>query len=50
MKACMGREADGSLVRKAGIMAIATVGGTVVAGDAVAVELPAGEWVKLGPV
>jgi MOSC domain-containing protein YiiM len=50
MKACTGREADGSLVRKAGIMAIAVVGGVVAVEDAIAVELPAGEWVKLGPV
>jgi MOSC domain-containing protein YiiM len=50
MKACMGRGADGSVLRKAGIMGIALMGGMVAVGDAIEVELPAGEWLKLGPV
>jgi MOSC domain-containing protein YiiM len=50
MKACLDREADGSLVRKAGIMGIVLLGGVVSTGDAIGVELPAGNWVKLGPV
>ncbi len=50
MKACMDHDPDGSLVRKAGVMSIALRGGVVAAGDAIGVELPAGEWVKLGPV
>jgi len=50
MKACMDRAADGSLVRKAGIMGIALASGEVRMGDAIEVEFPAGKWVKLGPV
>jgi MOSC domain-containing protein YiiM len=50
MKACLGRDAAGGVVRKAGIMGIALAGGVVRVGDPVAVEMPAGEWVKLGPV
>jgi MOSC domain-containing protein YiiM len=50
MKACMDRAADGSLVRKAGIMGIALAGGVVWAGDVIAVELPAGEWKRLEAV
>ena len=43
MKATLDRDADGNLVRKAGVMAIVLTGGEVRPGDAVAVELPAGE-------
>ena len=50
MEACLGRDAGGGLVRKAGVMAIVLVGGEVRAGDAVAVELPPGEQVPLRPV
>lgn len=50
MKACMDREPDGSIVRKAGIMAIAVANGLVRANDSIRVELPAGKWTKLGPV
>jgi MOSC domain-containing protein YiiM len=50
MKACFGRDAQGGLVRKAGIMGVAAVGGVVRVGDAVEVELPDGPFVKLGPV
>ena len=50
MKACLGRNAEGAMVRKAGIMAIALLGGLVSAGDSMRVETPAGPWVKLGPV
>jgi hypothetical protein len=31
-------------------MGIALMGGMVAVGDAIEVELPAGEWLKLGPV
>lgn len=41
MAATLDRDAQGGLVRKAGVMAIVLAGGTVRPGDAVAVELPA---------
>jgi MOSC domain-containing protein YiiM len=50
MQATLGRAADGSLVRKAGVMAVVEVGGEVMAGDRIAVELPAGEHRSLLPV
>jgi MOSC domain-containing protein YiiM len=49
MAACLGRDADGELVRKAGVMAIVLAGGEVRAGDAITVELPA-VHVALKPV
>lgn len=50
MKACLDRAADGSVVRKAGIMAVALAEGLVRGGDSIAAELPEGNWVRLGPV
>lgn len=41
LKAVLGRDADGKLVRKAGIMGVVLKGGEVRPGDAVRVELPA---------
>lgn len=41
MKATLDRDADGNLIRKAGIMAIVLTGGEVRPGDTIAVELPA---------
>lgn len=41
MEAVLARAEDGSLVRKAGVMAIVIAGGAVRAGDPVAIELPA---------
>ncbi|CAN7537850.1 MOSC domain-containing protein [Bosea sp. LjRoot90] len=41
LKAVLGRAADGSLIRKAGVMAIVIAGGEVGPGDAIAVTLPA---------
>ncbi len=40
MAAVLGRDAQGGLVRKAGVMAVVLSGGEVQAGDAVAVGLP----------
>ena len=40
MKAVLDRDAQGGLVRKAGIMGVVVAGGEVRAGDTVAVELP----------
>lgn len=42
MAATLGRERDGGLVRKAGVMGIVLVGGEVRAGDSIRVELPSG--------
>jgi MOSC domain-containing protein YiiM len=41
LAAVLGRDADGRLVRKAGIMGIVREGGVVAPGDAIAVTLPA---------
>jgi hypothetical protein len=50
MKACLGRDAEGKVVRKAGIMGIAVASGDVFLGDGIVVELPVGEQRALGPV
>lgn len=50
MRAVLDRDADGNLVRKAGIMGIVEHGGTIRPGDAIAVELPGGEWRALAVV
>ena len=49
-KAVLGRDAEGHLIRKAGVMAIVITGGEVKAGDVIAVALPAGEQPALLPV
>lgn len=41
MDACLGRDAEGGLIRKAGVMAVVLAGGEVRPGDRIAVELPA---------
>lgn len=41
LKAVLGRDADGNLIRKAGIMGIVLQGGEVRAGDPIGVTLPA---------
>ena len=50
MEACLGRDADGELVRKAGVMAVVLAGGEVTASDTVVVELPPGPHQRLKPV
>jgi len=50
MAAMLGRDAEGGLVRKSGVMAIVISGGDVKAGDAITVELPMGEPRPLEPV
>jgi len=50
VSAVLDRAADGSLVRKAGVMAIVLAGGSVRAGDAIEVSLPAGPHRALMPV
>ncbi len=50
MAATLGRDEQGNLVRKAGIMGIVLAGGEVRVGDAIRVELPGGEHRPLQPV
>ncbi|RYF69181.1 MAG: MOSC domain-containing protein [Comamonadaceae bacterium] len=50
MAATLPRDADGALVRKAGVMAVVVTGGEVCAGDGIDIELPAGEPRRLEPV
>ena len=50
MKACLDRDEQGGLVRKAGVMAVVVAGGEVRAGDAISVELPAQPHRPLEPV
>jgi len=50
MQAVLGRDANGQLVRKTGIMAIVIAGGMVCPGDRIGVELPAQPHVALEPV
>ncbi len=50
MAAVLDRDAEGNLVRKAGIMAIVLNGGEVRPGDSIAVELPPPPHHALGPV
>ena len=49
MKACVTRR-GGKVIRKAGIMGVVVQGGVVRAGDAIRVEVPAGERLELLPV
>ena len=48
--AVLGRDAQGQLIRKAGVMAIVVKGGDVTVGDTIALELPAGVHRPLLPV
>ena len=50
MAAVLDRDAQGQLIRKAGVMAVVLRGGDVRPGDAVAVELPSGPRRPLEPV
>ncbi|SNS74547.1 MOSC domain-containing protein YiiM [Granulicella rosea] len=50
MKACIARDADGELVRKAGIMGTVLSGGEVRPGDSIRIELPPLPHRKMGPV
>ena len=50
MAATLDRDANGRLVRKAGVMGVVEVGGEVRPGDAVAVELPPAPHRPLEPV
>ncbi|HEX6913121.1 MAG TPA: MOSC domain-containing protein [Longimicrobium sp.] len=50
MRATLDRDADGELVRKAGIMAVVLAGGDVRPGDPIRVELPQEPHAPLEPV
>ena len=47
MQACLDKDADGNLIRKAGIMGVVIAGGVVKPGDAIRIELPGGPHEKL---
>ena len=46
----VGRDTDGAVVRRAGVMAVVVLGGTVAPGDGIEVSLPPGAPVPLAPV
>jgi len=50
MAANLDRDADGNLVRKAGVMGVVLAGGTIRAGDPIGVTLPTGPHQPLAPV
>jgi MOSC domain-containing protein YiiM len=50
MKAVLGRDRDGRVIRKAGVMGIVLAAGTVRPGDPIRVELPAPPHQPLLPV
>ena len=50
MAATLGRDENGNLVRKAGIMAVVIAGGEVRPGDPIRVELPPQPYCPLAPV
>jgi MOSC domain-containing protein YiiM len=47
LAAVLDRAADGTLVRKAGVMGIVIAGGDIAPGDAITVALPAEPWQRL---
>ncbi|WP_158925069.1 MOSC domain-containing protein [Acidisphaera sp. S103] len=50
MKATLDRDAEGNLIRKAGVMAVVLTGGEVRPGDAIKIILPPGPHGRLLPV
>ena len=50
MAATLDRDADGKVVRKAGVMAVVLVAGEVRPGDGIQIDLPAGAHRPLAPV
>ena len=48
--AVLGRDADGGLIRKAGVMGVVVLGGVVTEGDPIEVRLPPGRPSPLRPV
>ena len=50
MAATLGRDEQGRVVRKAGVMGIVLVGGTIRPGDPIRIQLPPGPYRSLAPV
>ena len=50
LNACIDKDPEGNIIRKAGVMAIVLKGGVVHAGDLIQVTLPEGDHVPLQPV
>ena len=50
MAAVLGRDTQGNLLRKAGVMAIVLEGGAVARGAVITIELPSEPWQFLAPV
>ena len=50
MAATLDKDADGKVIRKAGVMGIVIASGTVSPGDEIRVELPEGAQSRLAPV
>jgi MOSC domain-containing protein YiiM len=50
MAAVLGRDAQGELIRKAGVMGVVLAGGEIKPGDPIRVELPSGPHRSLKPV
>jgi MOSC domain-containing protein YiiM len=50
LKACIDRDSEGNIIRKAGVMSIVVVGGEVFPGDSIIVEYPAKPHQPLKPV
>ena len=50
MEAVLGRDTNGNIVRKAGVMGIVLIGGDVMPGDAIGIELPSEPYKLLQPV
>ena len=50
LKACVSKDADGNIIRKAGVMSIVLVGGEVFPGDLIQIEYPAQPHQPLQPV
>ena len=50
MAAVLGRNANGELVRKAGVMAVVVAGGLVFTGDSIDIKLPPAPHQALTPV
>jgi MOSC domain-containing protein YiiM len=50
MAAVLDRDADGNLVRKAGVMGVVVITGQIRPGDRITVELPPEPHTRLGPV
>jgi len=50
MQAVLGRDEEGGMIRKAGVMGIVLQGGEIKAGDEIVVKLPKGEFSRLEKV